>query len=83
MKDSVDALLDGYDQTISVTDLAKVLGVTRQTLYGWLQSGHVPGHRLPNGGWLIITEDVKAMLRAGSNRPARTTAEPEADARGD
>ncbi|HEC16002.1 MAG TPA: DNA-binding protein [Sedimenticola sp.] len=47
---------------LTVTDLLKEVGVTRQTLWRWRQEGKVPtGHRYRNRQVVFSPEEVEAI----------------------
>ena len=60
------ALFASLDATLSVEDLAEVLGVTRQTLYRWLTEGVLPAYRV-GGQWLVLRDEVVDWIAAGAN----------------
>lgn len=62
MDDSKRRLINGK-QYISASDLARELGVSRQTLWRWRQDGKIPkGYRFRDNSILFTTEEV-ALIR--------------------
>ena len=53
------------DQRMSTSEVLRVLGVNRSTLFRWTKSGRFP-RRHASGGWL--RSDVESWLRDGSAR---------------
>ncbi|UEJ84611.1 helix-turn-helix domain-containing protein (plasmid) [Brachybacterium halotolerans subsp. kimchii] len=66
MTDSIDALFEGQPATMTATDVADVMGVSKQAVYKWLNAQVIPGYKL-GSTWFILRDDLKAALRAGSN----------------
>lgn len=62
-----DFFRDVPDQ-LGVKDVATLLGVSTQGVYTWLNDGILPGYRIGKT-WFILREDLKELMRAGSNRP--------------
>lgn len=67
----LDELFEGLPEHLSVEQLGHVLGVTRQTAYGWLAKGHIPAYKV-GGAWIIVRDEVKDHLRSQRNRPSDT-----------
>ncbi|MFT8395947.1 helix-turn-helix domain-containing protein [Propionibacterium sp.] len=69
----LDAMFEGLPRTLNVSDAADLLGVSRPTLYKWLNEGAVPGYRVSKV-WFILRDELKATLEAGWNlRPGSDT----------
>ncbi|GAA3516292.1 helix-turn-helix domain-containing protein [Georgenia daeguensis] len=64
----LDDLFEGLPEHLSVEELAGVLGVTKQTAYGWLQKGYIPAYKV-GPAWMIVRDEVKDHLAAHRNRP--------------
>jgi excisionase family DNA binding protein len=43
----------------SPTDIARLTGVSRQTVVKWLKEGRLPATRTPGGHWIIPTNVVE------------------------
>ena len=63
----LDDLFDGLPKRLDVEQVAEVLGTTQRGVYSWLKSGTLPAYKI-GATWVILTEDVKDMLRQGSNQ---------------
>jgi excisionase family DNA binding protein len=67
---ALDELFDDLPARLTVEQVATVLGVeSDRTVYGWLRRGEMPGYRI-RGGWLILRDEIKAWVAAGSNQRA-------------
>jgi excisionase family DNA binding protein len=57
-----------------VSEVAEILGVSRQTVLKYLKSGLMPGIRV-GGRYLIMKDEFEAFLRSGgrTSSPAATT----------
>jgi len=62
---------------LSVEETADVLGLDRQTTYKWLQEGRIPAYKVGRS-WVILRDEVKDVLEAGSNQKQRGETTPEA-----
>lgn len=52
------------DRWLSVEEIAQYLGVTKDTIYTWVTSGHMPGHKVGRF-WKFKQEDVDSWVRGG------------------
>ncbi len=52
------------DRWLSVEEVAKYLGVTKDTIYTWVTSNNMPGHKVGRF-WKFKQEDVDAWVRSG------------------
>lgn len=66
MKDAIDDLFEGKPETLDPTEVAQLLGKTRQSIYKWLNEGTIPGYQI-GSSWIIIRDELKAVLRGGGN----------------
>lgn len=73
--DAVDALFAGRKETLSVPEVAELLGMTKQGIYHWLRDGVIPGYKVGTS-WFILRDELKETLRAGANPRRPLTAEP-------
>jgi excisionase family DNA binding protein len=64
-----------------VSEVAEILGVSRQTVLKYIKSGLVPGIRV-GGRYLIMKDEFEAFLRSGGKRPGRGAAASEKPAAG-
>lgn len=68
MTDAIDKLFDGRGATLSVAEVAEILGMTKQGIYYWLRDGVLPGYKVGTT-WFIVTSELKEALRQGKNTP--------------
>ena len=61
------------DRWLSVDDIADYLGVTRETIYTWVGSRDMPGHKVGRY-WKFKRAEIDDWVRAGgaSSGPSRT-----------
>lgn len=64
-------VLAGYPDELSYRDLMTLFGKTKQTVYVWLEQGHVPGS-LVAGRWTIYKWQLHELLHETSNKSAST-----------
>jgi excisionase family DNA binding protein len=69
--DAIDRLFQQSPPTIGPTEVAQRLGVSQKSVYTWLKDGLIPGYKLGTN-WLIITDELKNVLRAGANKHTPT-----------
>ena len=62
----LDALFEGRNETLTVPEVAKMLGVTKPGVYKWLNTGVIPGYKL-GATWFILRDELKQTLEAGAN----------------
>lgn len=61
----VDLLADAMeDRWLSVDEIAEYLGVSKDTVYTWVTSKGMPGHKVGRF-WKFKREDVDAWVRDG------------------
>lgn len=65
----LDDLFARYSVTMSVPDVAEVLGRPHSTIYKWLNDGTVPGSKVGES-WVIYRDEVKALVASGRNLPS-------------
>lgn len=65
--DELDALFVPYRETLTVGEVAELLGMTKQGIYLWLRDGVIPGYKVGTS-WFILRDELKKALRAGSNQ---------------
>lgn len=68
MTDAIDQLFDGCGATLSVSEAAEILGMTKQGIYYWLRDGVLPGYKVGTT-WFILRDELKETLRQGKNTP--------------
>lgn len=64
----LDDLFASSPRTLSPSEVASLLGVTKQAVYRWLTDGIIPGYKL-GSMWLIPRDELKATMQKGSNLP--------------
>jgi excisionase family DNA binding protein len=52
------------DPWVSVEEVAKHLGIARDTVYRWIESRHMPAHRVGRL-WKFKLEEVDEWVRTG------------------
>lgn len=65
----LDDLFAKAGPTMSVTQVADLLGMSKQGIYGWLTEGVIPGYKVGQT-WFIVRDELKATLRKGANPAA-------------
>ena len=68
----LDDLFAPYPEHLSVEELSQVLGVTRMTVYRWLQQGKLPAYKLDNN-WIVLRDEIRDHVAAGRNTPPPAT----------
>ncbi len=53
------------DRWLSVDEIAEYLGISRDTVYTWLSTRGLPGHRVGRL-WKFKRDEVDAWVRAGN-----------------
>lgn len=66
MTDAIDKLLADTSDVLSASEVAKLLGVTKQGVYHWLRDAVIPGYKVGTQ-WFILREELAATLRRGAN----------------
>jgi excisionase family DNA binding protein len=66
---ALDALFEGRSATLTVPEVAEILGMTKPGVYKWLKDGVIPGYKV-GATWFILRDELKATLQAGSNARA-------------
>lgn len=62
----LDAMFEGRPSTLSVQEVADLLGMTKPGVYKWLKDGVIPGYKV-GSTWFILRDELKATLQAGAN----------------
>ena len=52
------------DRWLSVSEISEYLGVVRESVYRWLASGSMPGHKLGRH-WKFRKDEVDEWVRSG------------------
>jgi excisionase family DNA binding protein len=63
----IDQLFENLPPVLSVTDLTRILGKDRTTVYRWLRKGEVPAV-LIDATWIIYRDEVKDYLLSRHNQ---------------
>lgn len=53
------------DQRYNAAQVAEALGVTRQTIYNWIEHGLLPAVRVGRRSWYVTQAQLDTFLRAG------------------
>ncbi len=61
------------DRWMSVDDMAEYLGVSKDTVYGWVSAKGMPGHKVGRF-WKFKKEDVDDWVRSGGAAQAEVVA---------
>lgn len=64
----LDALFEGRKETLTVPEVAELLGMTKPGVYKWLKDGVIPGYKV-GATWFILRDELKETLRKGANVP--------------
>ncbi|MFC0456203.1 helix-turn-helix domain-containing protein [Arthrobacter liuii] len=72
--DGLDALFEGRRETLTVPEVAELLGMTKPGVYKWLKEGVIPGYKV-GATWFILRDELKETLRQGANSPHRKASE--------
>lgn len=56
------------ERWLSVEEIALYLGISKETVYRWLDRGKIPAHRIGKL-WKFQTSEVDAWIRAGGAVP--------------
>ena len=74
----IDELFEKLPLVLSVTDLTRILGKDRATVYRWLKKGEIPGV-LIDTTWVIYRDEVKDYLLSRHNQAGAALQESRAD----
>jgi len=61
------------DRWLSVDEMAEYLGVSKDTVYGWVSTKGMPGHKVGRF-WKFKKEDVDDWVRSGGAAQAEAVA---------
>jgi excisionase family DNA binding protein len=72
----LDALFEKYPERLTPQDLEEIFGLSRNTVYRWLQTGLIPAYQVEKT-WLIARDQVKDWVWSHRNelRAAQTPVE--------
>lgn len=62
----LDDLFARYPMTMSVPQVAEVLGRPHSTIYKWLGDGTIPASKIGDS-WIIYRDEVKEIVASGRN----------------
>lgn len=65
----LDDLFEGFPERMDTEDVTQLFGITQQAVYQWLKDGTIPAYRVGRR-WIILRDEVKAAVEAGSNAAA-------------
>ena len=74
----LDELFQGQPPTLTVSQVAQILGMTKQGVYNWVRDGVIPAYKV-GSTWFIVRDELKATLRAGANTPHKKVDEHEGE----
>jgi excisionase family DNA binding protein len=60
------------EKWLSVEEIADHLGISRETVYRWLENGKIPSHRIGKL-WRFKTSEVDQWITAGGAEEAPTS----------
>lgn len=63
------------DRWLGVDEIAEYLGISRDTVYTWLNEKGMPGHRIGRL-WKFKRDEVDGWVRAGGNAARRPRKKP-------
>lgn len=64
----IEDLFVGEVQVLTVSDITRILGISRQETYALIHSGAIPAFKL-GSTWRIIRDDLIARLKEQENLP--------------
>jgi excisionase family DNA binding protein len=67
MSARIDELFENLPPVLTVTDLTRILGKDRTTVYRWLRKGEIPGV-LIDTTWIIYRDEVRDYLQSRHNQ---------------
>jgi excisionase family DNA binding protein len=62
----LDALFEKYPERLTPQDLEEIFGLSRNTVYRWLQTGLIPAYQVEKT-WLIARDQVKDWVWSHRN----------------
>lgn len=74
MTDHLEKFFEDCPARMDAGDVARILGVTRQVVYKWLNKGVIPGYKLGDS-WLILRDELRDSMRETSNRNSQSNSE--------
>ena len=69
MTSGLDALFAGLPEMLDVSEVARLLGMTKPGVYKWLRERTIPGYKV-GSTWFILRDELKAVLLVGANMPS-------------
>lgn len=57
--------LEVMDRWLSVQEIAQYLGISKETVYRWLEKGKIPAHRVGKL-WKFKTSEVDQWIKNGN-----------------
>mgnify|MGYP001611059406 CR=1 FL=1 len=64
MPDQEESIVATQDRWLSVEEIAEHLGVSKESIYRWLEREKIPAHRVGKQ-WRFQTEEVNEWVRRG------------------
>lgn len=65
-RDPLDALFDGRPETLSVAEVADMLGISTKGVYRWIKDGVIPAYKVGRT-WFLLRDDLHELMRRGRN----------------
>lgn len=62
----LDDLFEGRNKTLTVNEVAELLGFTPKGVYRWIRTGVIPAYKVA-GTWFVLRDDLRDVLAQGSN----------------
>lgn len=59
-------MTDSNDRWLSVEEIARHLGVSKESIYRWLERGKIPAHRVGRQ-WRFSAKEVDEWVRRGES----------------
>lgn len=59
-------MTDSNDRWLSVEEIARHLGVSKESIYRWLERGKIPAHRVGRQ-WRFSSKEVDEWVRRGES----------------
>lgn len=56
--------LEVTDRWLSVQEIAQYLGISKETIYRWVESGKIPAHKIGKQ-WKFQVSEVNSWIKSG------------------
>lgn len=78
MNNRLDELFEGRPPQLDVHAVAELLGASAKGVYRWIHTGVIPAYKV-GSTWIILRDELKDTLAAGSNLTSRAKGHDETD----